>query len=250
METRYHRRHPINHFKPEPQVNQHACQRIESGQQRLAFQLVPYLGTNNLRAALMEVADKEALLLQIVYSPRGDAVLRQLVEAPQESTSLFVAVVQYLACYPLVLLRIWPAKVVTDGIFANVVQVSVEILLRAGRIGFKCPNDLIFALGYICTRSRALGQVNQDFIGIGAITLDAGAMDACPVEYRADVILIGLLGKLHIHQRAAPELHSQGDAVPEKHGKQASHAEDQREAQEIPLLAQEIYVCVAKKFHV
>jgi hypothetical protein len=37
--------------------------------------------------------------------------------------------------------------------------------------------------------------------------------------------------------------------VPEQHGKNASHAEDQRESEEIPLLAEEIYVWIAKKFH-
>jgi hypothetical protein len=37
--------------------------------------------------------------------------------------------------------------------------------------------------------------------------------------------------------------------VPEQHGKNASHAEDQREAEEVPLFAQEIDICIAKKFH-
>jgi hypothetical protein len=38
--------------------------------------------------------------------------------------------------------------------------------------------------------------------------------------------------------------------VPEEHGEDAGHAEDQREAKEVPLLAQKIDICITKKFHV
>jgi hypothetical protein len=37
--------------------------------------------------------------------------------------------------------------------------------------------------------------------------------------------------------------------VPEQHGKHTGHAEDQREREEVPLLAEEIYVGITKKFH-
>jgi hypothetical protein len=37
--------------------------------------------------------------------------------------------------------------------------------------------------------------------------------------------------------------------MPEQHGKYAGHAEDQRESEEVPLLAEKIYVGITKKFH-
>jgi hypothetical protein len=37
--------------------------------------------------------------------------------------------------------------------------------------------------------------------------------------------------------------------VPEQHGEDTGHAKDQREGEEVPLLAEEIYVGIAKKFH-
>jgi hypothetical protein len=37
--------------------------------------------------------------------------------------------------------------------------------------------------------------------------------------------------------------------VPERHGKHAGHAEDQREGEEVPLFPEEIDICIAKEFH-
>jgi hypothetical protein len=37
--------------------------------------------------------------------------------------------------------------------------------------------------------------------------------------------------------------------MPEKHGTQASHAEDQRKGKEVPLLPKEIDVRISKEFH-
>jgi hypothetical protein len=37
--------------------------------------------------------------------------------------------------------------------------------------------------------------------------------------------------------------------VPEQHGQNTGHAEHQREGEEIPFLAQKIYVRILKKFH-
>src|ERR1700716_424596 len=54
---------------------------------------------------------------------------------------------------------------------------------------------------------------------------------------------------LHIDQRSATEVHTQRDAMPERHGKHSGNAEDQREGQEVPLFPEEIDVCVSKKFH-
>jgi hypothetical protein len=37
--------------------------------------------------------------------------------------------------------------------------------------------------------------------------------------------------------------------VPESHGENTGHAEDEREAKEVPLISQEIDVRITKKFH-
>src|SRR5579862_749541 len=54
---------------------------------------------------------------------------------------------------------------------------------------------------------------------------------------------------LHIDNRAAAKIDAQWDTVPERHGEQAGHAENQREGEEVPLLPQEIDVCIFKEFH-
>ncbi len=52
-----------------------------------------------------------------------------------------------------------------------------------------------------------------------------------------------------IDQRPAAEVDTQRYAMPKRHGKQSSHAEDEREGQEVPLLPEEIDICISKKFH-
>ena len=59
----------------------------------------------------------------------------------------------------------------------------------------------------------------------------------------------GRIGELHVHERAAAEIDAQRNAVPEEHRQNAGRAEDQGEGQEVPLLAQEIDIGVAKKLH-
>jgi hypothetical protein len=55
--------------------------------------------------------------------------------------------------------------------------------------------------------------------------------------------------KLHIHKSATAEINPQGQAMPEKHREDSRRAEDQRKGDEIPFLAEEIYVGALKKFH-
>src|ERR1700737_5574658 len=74
--------------------------------------------------------------------------------------------------------------------------------------------------------------------------LQAGALDL-----GVDGGWIGSVRVLHIDQRAAAEVDTQRNAMPERHGKHSGHAEDQREGQEVPLFPEEIDVCVSKKFH-
>jgi hypothetical protein len=69
------------------------------------------------------------------------------------------------------------------------------------------------------------------------------------IQVGTDIWDVWGINEFHVHQRAAAEINAQRDLVLEKHGKYASHAEDQREAEEVPLFAQEIDVGIAKKFH-
>jgi len=59
--------------------------------------------------------------------------------------------------------------------------------------------------------------------------------------------VIGRVRKLHVHQGSAAEVHAVRDAMPEQHGEYASHTEDEREGQKIPLLAQKIDAGIAKE---
>src|ERR1019366_1473465 len=74
--------------------------------------------------------------------------------------------------------------------------------------------------------------------------LQAGALDL-----RVDGGWIGSMRIIHVYQGPAAEVDAQRDPVPERHGKPSSHAEDQREGKEVPLLPKEIDVRVSKEFH-
>src|SRR4029077_10263314 len=69
------------------------------------------------------------------------------------------------------------------------------------------------------------------------------------LNLRVDGGRIGRVRVLRVDQRTAAEIDTQWDAVPERHGKQSCHAEDEREGQEVPLFPEEIDVCISKKFH-
>jgi hypothetical protein len=75
-------------------------------------------------------------------------------------------------------------------------------------------------------------------------------MQTGAIKGAADFGVIRLISKLEVHKRAATEINTQRNLVPEEHGEDAGHAEDQREAEEVPLLAQKIDICITKKFHV
>jgi hypothetical protein len=55
------------------------------------------------------------------------------------------------------------------------------------------------------------------------------------------------MGKPHIDQRPATEIHAPRDVVPEQHGKHARNAEDQRKGKEVPFLPKKIDVYVMKE---
>ena len=55
--------------------------------------------------------------------------------------------------------------------------------------------------------------------------------------------------ELHVNQRAAAEIHTPRDVMPEQHGEHTRDAEDQRKGEKIPLFAQKIYVDVVKELH-
>src|ERR1035437_3451459 len=74
-------------------------------------------------------------------------------------------------------------------------------------------------------------------------------MNAGFVQRLADVILMGRRIEGNRNLRAALEVHTFGDPVPEQHAQYARHGKNQREAEEIPLLAQPIDICVTKQFH-
>src|SRR6185437_14625214 len=65
----------------------------------------------------------------------------------------------------------------------------------------------------------------------------------------ANPSLIRHLLKLQIDERAALEVDPKRQAMPEEQRDQARDAEDQREAQEIPLLPQPVDIYFMKKFH-
>ena len=65
----------------------------------------------------------------------------------------------------------------------------------------------------------------------------------------ANDVVIRVVREFHVHLRAAAEVDIQRNAMPEQHRTHTRDAEDQRKRNEVPLLAQEIYIRILKKFH-
>src|SRR5258708_803190 len=92
---------------------------------------------------------------------------------------------------------------------------------------------------------------NQHFvIGGLSVTLDAGIFQPGAFDLIVDRGRIGRMRILDENQRAAAEVNAERNTMPECHGKHSRHAEDKREREEVPLLAEKIDVGVAKKFQV
>ena len=95
-----------------------------------------------------------------------------------------------------------------------------------------------------------LGQRDDDLVvGRWTIALDPGIVDARAIRSSANLVDVRRLVKLHVDQRSALEVHPERNAVPEQHRQQAGHAENQREAEEVPLFTKPIDIYITKQFH-
>ena len=80
--------------------------------------------------------------------------------------------------------------------------------------------------------------------------VDDGVVDAGFIHGGADVVFVGGLIEAHGDVRATLEIHALRDAVPEEHAEDSGYGEDEREAEEVPLLAQPVDVRLLEEFHV
>jgi hypothetical protein len=141
--------------------------------------------------------------------------------------------------------RVFRQQVLLDARRTGVVQVQLAGLRRF--IGLKRANDGVFALVECGLAGFALLQGNQHLMVTGfAVALDLGVLEPGTIHGTANLTEVGSIGELHVHQRAALEVHSEGNTVPEENREQPSNAEDQGEGKKIPLLAQEIDISVTK----
>ena len=117
-------------------------------------------------------------------------------------------------------------------------------------MAFERLNDLGFTLVESLFAGLLNIERNQNFVIRGlSVPLNAGILQPGALNLGVDGGWIGSVRILHVDQRAAAEVYTQRDTMPERHGKHSGHAEDQREGQEVPLFPEEIDVCVSKKFH-
>src|SRR5208283_339038 len=208
----------------------------------------------NLYVADTKVRDVEVVLERGDNGGIGHSL--QLIDGTEHTAFRFVAIVDNRLTYRSVARvgvgarseaeRILLQKIIRDGQGTGV----VEILFPGGGVAFERLKDLDFTL----VESLFAGLLNiegdQHFVIAGlAVPLNAGVLQAGALDLRVDGGRIGSMRVLHVDQRPAAEVDAQRDAVPERHGKHSSHAEDQREGQEVPLLPKEIDVRVSKEFH-
>jgi hypothetical protein len=65
----------------------------------------------------------------------------------------------------------------------------------------------------------------------------------------ANSVHLWRLLEFQVDQGPALEIHTQRQSMPKEHGQQARNAENQREAEKIPLLSQPVDIYFMKKFH-
>src|SRR5262249_28678585 len=129
----------------------------------------------------------------------------------------------------------------------------VEVLLTLGRIDLKGIDDLLFTRAQVGFADVLLVKRDDNFIpSPGTFSpqmLDAGVVQSRFVQIGTDLLVVGRVSEFYVDQGSTTKIHAQRDPVPEQHGEDAGHAEYEREAEEVPLLAEKIDVGVAKEFH-
>ena len=113
---RHHRRHAVDQLKAEPQIDQHAQQRIQRRADGLPPQLRSHLWTDDLSIEDVKAREVGLLLQQRNHRRVSDALQR--VEAPDQAVALLVAVVQDRVC----LLRVLRLS----GIRAQMLRISLQ----------------------------------------------------------------------------------------------------------------------------
>src|ERR1700722_2265155 len=139
---------------------------------------------------------------------------------------------------------------------ANIVQIQLALVRSTGRRIIavqRLHNGVAAPLGirllHLLLRQGDDHLVARRLAQPLAERLDAEIANASLVHRRTDAIGRRRSVELHVDQRAALEVDAQRNAVPEENGQQASHTENEREAEEIPLLPQPVDLYVVKQFH-
>src|SRR5262249_12987457 len=215
-------------------------------------QLTAYLRSYHLYLAHAKVAGIEILLQAFQHRVRNHAL--QIVDVPQHAALQVVAHVQNVACHPLVLRRAGMRRIPGDQRIANRGKadhiIIVDVSFALDWIRLQRVDDLFLAPIKVGLAGLLDVQLDHHLVGrCHVVALDDGVMESALVQLAADGVDIRRVSELYIHYRPAPEFDAQRNLVPEEHGENAGHTEDQRKAEEVPFLAQEIDVGIAKKFH-
>ena len=112
--------------------------------------------------------------------------------------------------------------------------------MRCGRGNFERLDDVILAtrkVGFIILRA-VLRQADQDLIVASfAVLLNAGILQANAIQVATNFVEVGRLRELDVSVGAAAKINPERNTVPGNHRNDAGDAEDEREAEEVPLLA-------------
>ena len=123
----------------------------------------------------------------------------------------------------------------------------VQVLLAGSTLRFERTDNGVLALVERSLAGLLHAEIDQHLIvRCRTEALDARIVQPGLVQLLPDMVEVRRLRELHIDQRAAAKLHAQRNVVPEQHGTDSGDAEDQREGEKVPLLAQEIDIGIAK----
>ena len=265
MEDRHHGRGSVDGaLEPEGDIDQHPQQGIEGGVDRLALQVAPHLGPDELRLEHREIT-QIGLLLNGGQQARAHPFHRiQLLKGPDDAP-VPVPVIGHcqrqfpgsLECRALVGLEQRgkagnAAQAIFQLIGGRVVEVDLALLprRRSERALQPLKNAHPPGIGVGPHLAFPLTQADDDLVPFrDVVALDGAAAQALFGESRPNPAQVGGVLELDVDQGAAAEIDSVAGAALEIEGGQTGRDQQQGEGQPEPFPSDPVDVDVFQQLH-
>src|SRR5690242_12046571 len=110
----------------------------------------------------------------------------------------------------------------------------VKVFLAFWSAGFQCAYDLVLRKFKLLLAGNFLRKVDEKLVAANSPEGgDPRVRQARAIQLSPDRAYIRRVRVLYVHQRAAPEVDTQGNAMPKQHRANTGYAEDQRKRNEV-----------------